>query len=266
MPRRRELSAASALPDFGRAAADYGRYRQGFPESFFVRLAPLGAGLPGQQVLDLGTGTGLLARAFARRGCRVVGLDRSLNLVREARAAESPGAAAVRYLVAGAEAIPLPDGRFDIVAAGTCWHWFDRPAVAREARRLLARGGRLVIAHLDWQRRPGNLIDATLALIDRFNPEKPPGDVTFQFPAWLRDLTAAGFARFECFGYVESLPYSHEAWRGRIRASARVGPAMAPDTLEAFDAALARELESLFPDDPLEVEHRIFAVVAWDGR
>lgn len=55
--------------DFGKTARDYGRYRAGFPETFFDRLSAFGVGQSGQRVLDLGTGTGTVAREFARRGC-----------------------------------------------------------------------------------------------------------------------------------------------------------------------------------------------------
>ena len=54
--------------EFGRTARDYGRYRAGFPDLLFEELAARGVGLAGQRVLDLGTGTGSLARGFARRG------------------------------------------------------------------------------------------------------------------------------------------------------------------------------------------------------
>ena len=48
--------------DFGFAADDYGRWRQGFPAEFFARLDKLSICVAGQDVLDVGTGTGLLAR------------------------------------------------------------------------------------------------------------------------------------------------------------------------------------------------------------
>lgn len=50
-------------PDFGRTADDYARHRAGFPDSLFKRLSELGIGLEGQDVVDLGTGTGTLGRA-----------------------------------------------------------------------------------------------------------------------------------------------------------------------------------------------------------
>jgi 2-polyprenyl-3-methyl-5-hydroxy-6-metoxy-1,4-benzoquinol methylase len=54
--------------DFGRTAGDYAAYRAGFPDEFFSRLADMNVGLDGQRVVDLGTGTGALARGFARGG------------------------------------------------------------------------------------------------------------------------------------------------------------------------------------------------------
>jgi 2-polyprenyl-3-methyl-5-hydroxy-6-metoxy-1,4-benzoquinol methylase len=70
--------------DFGRTASDYGRHRAGFPPDFFARVAPWGVGIAEQKLLDLGTGTGTLARGFAMRGCRVTGLDPSAELMVQA--------------------------------------------------------------------------------------------------------------------------------------------------------------------------------------
>src|ERR1700752_390580 len=54
------------------------------PAAFFSRLQAVGIGLPGQRVADLGTGTGTVARGFARLGCAVTGIDPAPALLREA--------------------------------------------------------------------------------------------------------------------------------------------------------------------------------------
>ena len=248
--------------DFGLTAEDYGRFRAGFPASLFDWLEAGDVIAPGLRVLDLGTGTGSLGRGFARCGCRVVGLDLSPDLIAEARAQDSAAGLASAYLAGSAERVGLADGAFDIVAAGQCWHWFDRPAAAREARRLLKPGGRLVIAHFDWIPLAGNLVAATEDLIRAHNPDWAFGGGTGLHADWLADATGAGFEQIETFSFDAAVVYSHEAWRGRIRASAGVGASLPPARVAAFDEALATLLAERFPDDPQAVPHRVFCLTA----
>jgi SAM-dependent methyltransferase len=247
--------------DFGRTAADYARHRAGFPDAFFDRLRGFGIGRPGQRVLDLGTGTGTLARGLALRGCEVVGLDRSEALLDEARRLDREAGVAIRYVIASAEHTELGDGSFAVVTAGQCWHWFDRPRAAAEARRVLTGGGRLVIGHFDWIPLPGNVAEATERVIERHNPRWRLGGGNGFYPAWLVDATEAGFIDLETFSFDVDVPYTHEAWRGRIRASAGVGASLAPADVARFDADLAACLAERFPADPLAVLHRVFALV-----
>jgi hypothetical protein len=71
----------------------------------------------------------------------------------------------------------------------------------------------------------------------------------------------AGFRDLETFSFDEDTPYSHQAWRGRIRASAGVGASLSPDAVEHFDDSLAELLAERFPEDPLAVLHRCFALI-----
>ncbi len=247
--------------DFGRTAKDYGAWRAGFPEALYDRLARFRIGAAGQRVLDLGTGTGTLGRGFARRGCVVTGLDPSDSLIGEAQRLDREAGVEIEYVTATAEETGLPDGAFDVVSAGQCWHWFEQPRAAAEARRLLAPGGALVLAHFDWIPLPGNVVEATETLIKAHNPEWRFGGMTGLHARELADVAIAGFTDIETFSFDAAVPYSHEAWRGRVRASAGVGASLAPDRVEAFDAEHAALLKERFPGDPLQVLHRCFALV-----
>lgn len=246
--------------DFGKTASDYAKHRQGFPPSFSERLTSLRLIGPGVRVLDLGTGTGTVARGCALAGCTVTGIDIAEPLLKQAAQLDHEAGVHVTYRVAPAEATGQADAAFDGVTAGQCWHWFDRPKAAQEARRVLVHGGALVIAHLDWIPLPGNLVEMTEALIVKHNPAWTMGGGTGLHPAWLADLATAGFTGIETFSYDIDLMYTPEAWRGRIRASAGIAASLPPDAVQRFDDEHAALIAARFPGDVLRAHHRVWAV------
>lgn len=247
--------------DFGKTALDYRRHRAGFPEDYFARIAPYGIGIQGQRVLDLGTGTGTVARGLARRGCTVTAIDPALSLMEQARELDVEAGVFIDYRQATAEQTGLPDEAFDVVTAGQCWHWFNRRLAADEARRLLRPGGALVISHFDWLPLPGNVVEATEALILKHNPAWRGAGGKGIYPSWFGDLSAAEFSGIESFSFDTNVIYSHEAWRGRIRASAGIAASLVPAAVESFDSELAELLKKNFQNDPLDVPHRVFTVL-----
>ncbi len=254
--RNRDLRA-----DFGKTASDYGRHRASFPDEFFERLQTAGILRAGMHALDLGTGTGTVARGLASRGCEVTGLDRSAPLMEQAAELDRAAGVVVKYVNAPAEDTGLLAAEFDLVTAGQCWQWFDRPRAAAEARRVLKPGGRLVIAHFDWIPLPGNMVEATEQLIEKHNPKWKLGGGLGIYPQWPRDMAVAGFKGIETFSFDLDAIYTHEAWRGRVRASAGVGASLSPEGVAAFDDELRAMLADRWPKDPLRVMHRVFAAI-----
>jgi SAM-dependent methyltransferase len=251
--------------DFSTTAQDYGRHRAGFPAELFSRLSALGAFKTGERIADLGTGTGSLARGFAQHSCTVTGIDISESLIAEAKRLDQAAGVSIAYRVARAEDTGLEGGSFDVVSAGQSWHWFDRAAAAREARRLLVPGGRIIIAHFDWIASPGNVVELTEELMVQYNPAYDPQGLGFGvgiYPEWLRDAAQGGFHSIETFSFDVMVPYTHEDWRGRVRASAAIGVKLAADVVQRFDEEHAARLAERFPADPLGVPHRVFALVA----
>jgi ubiquinone/menaquinone biosynthesis C-methylase UbiE len=104
------------------------------------------AGLTATSVLDVGTGTGIFAEAFAAAGLAVTGIDTNADLLALAREF-APGA---QFREADAEEIPFPDGSFDLAFLGHVLHEADDPLAAlREARRV----ARQRVAILEWPYR-----------------------------------------------------------------------------------------------------------------
>jgi SAM-dependent methyltransferase len=250
------------IVDFGRTASDYAAYRAGFPDEFFSRLADMQVGVAGQRVVDLGTGTGAVGRGFARRGCVVTGVDPASAMLDQARRLDAEAGVSVSYRVGNAEDTGLDGGCWDVVAAGQCWHWFDRARAAAEARRLLMPGGALVICHMDYLPLPGNVCAASEALILEHNRSWAMAGGTGIHADWTLDAASAGFTGIETFSFDLDVAYSHEAWRGRMRSCNGVGATLTAPAVADFDAALAHVLATNFPDEPLAVPHRVWALVA----
>ena len=251
-----------AVVGFGKTAQDYDKYRAGFPDAFFQRLQDHGAVVAGQRVLDLGTGTGNVARGLMARGCRVTGLDPSRKLLNVAASHNGARARGVDYVQGVSEQTGLRTSSFDAVIAGQCWHWFDRPRAALEVRRVLKPGGMIIIGHFDWLPMPGNVVDATEQLILKHNRRWSMSGGRGLYPQWLTDVAIAGFADIESWTFDVVVPYGHEAWRGRIRASNGVGVTLSPKKVAAFDEEHRRMLAERFPKEPLDVPHRVFVVTA----
>ena len=155
--------------------------------------------------LDVGCGTGYLTnRAFQAVGPRgrVVGIDPVAEVVAFARSVSPPQC---EFHVAGGEAIPEPDGSFDVVVSSLAVHHIapaGRPAALREMYRVLRPGGRLLIADFRPPRnRPLNrLIGALSGPAMRDNPiDELPGliaDAGFE-------VSGSG-DRWPLLGYVQA--------------------------------------------------------------
>jgi SAM-dependent methyltransferase len=105
--------------------------------------AGLAAVPPPRRVLDVGTGTGLVAFAIAARfpEADIVGVDLSEDMVAEARRKTPPELAGrIRFDQADAARLPFADESFDLVALGNMIPFFD------ELARVLAPGGTLLVA------------------------------------------------------------------------------------------------------------------------
>jgi SAM-dependent methyltransferase len=148
----------------------------------------------GEKVLDVGTGTGVVAITAARTGARVSGLDLTPELLEQAR--ENARIAQTQEIVwteGDAESLPYPDASFDVVVSQFGHIFAPRPDVAvTEIRRVLKPGGRLAFA--TWP--PEHLVGRMFAFIGRNSPPPPPGAAPpsqWGNPAIITERLAASF-------------------------------------------------------------------------
>ena len=125
-------------------------YEQCFVPAIFGQWAPrmvdVARVAPGDRVLDVGCGTGVLARAAAGQVAaesQVTGLDRNAGMLAVARRLRPQ----IEWREGDATALPFADASFDVVMSQFSLMYFpDRTAALKEMMRVLRPGGRLAVA------------------------------------------------------------------------------------------------------------------------
>jgi SAM-dependent methyltransferase len=234
--------------DFGKTSLDYSAHRPEFDPRLFTRLQALGVGLPDQKIVDIGAGTGLLS---SRLSGNVIQCDVSIDLLKMGTG---------RRIAGCAESLPFAGETFDAIAAGQCWHWFNRLAAPREIARVLKPGGRIAIIYQTYLPIEGNIAAASEQIILRYRPRwRHAGGVGINGQA-LKDLQTARYTDIESFSFDVDIPFTRQQWQGYIRTCSAVGPSLSNEDLARFDEAHASAL--LKWPESFTVPHRVFAAVA----
>ncbi|MGE5123442.1 MAG: class I SAM-dependent methyltransferase [Acidobacteriaceae bacterium] len=140
---------------------------------FVDRLVRKAGVMPDETVLDIATGTAVIpATLIAEHPYRehVVGLDITPAMLCQGREslAENQSAKKVDLVCASAVEMPFANGIFDVIICGLGTHHMNVPRMLEEAKRLLAKDGRLIISDLGatpfWRRTTGKVLLKLLML------------------------------------------------------------------------------------------------------
>jgi SAM-dependent methyltransferase len=179
-------------------------------EHAVLRLNPK----PGENILDLATGTGWTSHLVARRGARVLGIDLGADLIRAAQEQARGEGLEVEYRIGDAEALPFADGAFDAVIS-TCGIMFvSRPeAAASELVRVTRKGGRVALT--TWL-PDSNLFEMFKVMKPYMAPPPnpaPPSPFEWGKPERVRELLGDAFdLKFEQGTSYYREPSGEAAW------------------------------------------------------
>src|ERR1051326_7414442 len=142
----------------------------------------------GMKVLDAACGTGNLAVIAARRGCTASGLDIAANLIAQARERAREQSLDIEFIEGDAEAMPYPDGSFDVVLSMYGVMFAPRPdRVVNELCRVTKPGGFIALAN--WT--PEGFIGKMFTVFARHLP--PPAGLPSPLLWGNEDVVASRF-------------------------------------------------------------------------
>jgi SAM-dependent methyltransferase len=170
---------------FDEIAAEYDRHRPAYPDELIDLACQVARIGPGDQVLEVGCGSGQLTRSLLARGLHVTAVEPGRNLLALARQ-NLEGAPAVEFVNAPFEGAPLDRGQFQAVFSASAFHWVDPEVGWQRAADVLVPGGTLALLSYfglaESRTKPDQ--EAVLAAIRQVAP-----DVAADWPAY-RDLDA----------------------------------------------------------------------------
>lgn len=123
----------------------YAEHRLGYPNRLIVRACALAGLRPGDRVLDLGCGPGLLAVPLARAGMRVTAVDPEPEMLVAAEQAAREAGQDVTFREGSSFSMPADLGRFKVVAIGRAFHWMDGAATLRMLDAYVSPDGALAL-------------------------------------------------------------------------------------------------------------------------
>ncbi|MDL2238074.1 class I SAM-dependent methyltransferase [Christensenellaceae bacterium OttesenSCG-928-K19] len=232
--------------DWGRASADYAKYRDIYPEAFYRKIVDMGLCTKGQRVLDLGTGTGVLPRNLYKYGAKFTGADIAKNQIEQAMVLSE--GMEIEYAVGAAEELKFSDASFDVVTACQCFWYFDEEIVLPRIHALLKEDGRLLIIFMVWLPEEGPVGKMSEQLVLKYNPDWT-GAGWRRFEIGMPAFADGFFKKIRSVSYDVELPFTRESWNGRIKACRGIGASsLSEEEIAAFEREHLRELGK-FPQE-----------------
>ncbi len=233
--------------DWGRTSKEYARYRDIYPEEFYRKIADRGLCVEGQQVLDLGTGTGVLPRNMYHYGAAWTGTDISPEQIEQAKTLADTGNMHIDFRTLSAEQIDFPDASFDVVTACQCFWYFDHEVVTPKLARLLKSGGKLLILYMAWLPFEDRIAGRSEELVLKYSPEWTGAGET-RHPICIPDEAYKYFELAEHEEYDLMVPFTKDSWHGRMRACRGVGASLSEGELENWDREHRILLDEIAPE------------------
>lgn len=231
--------------DWGRTSSDYAKFRDIYPQEFYMKIADRGLCVRGQRVLDLGTGTGVLPRNMYSYGADWVGTDISENQIAQAKSLSE--GMNIEYRVTSAEDIDFPDNSFDVITACQCFWYFKHEQLIPVLRRILKPGGKILVLYMAWLPFEDPIAGESEKLVLKYSPAWSGAGETLH-PIFIPDCYDIAFERTWHEEFRLNVRFTRESWNGRMRSCRGVGASLTPEEIQRWEQEHLKLLESCPPE------------------
>lgn len=233
--------------DWGRTSPDYAKYRDIYPEQFYEKIIERGLCIQGQNVLDIGTGTGVVPLNMYKYGAKWTGIDISQEQIDQAKYFAEKNEMNIDFYAVSAEKMTFPSDCFDVITACQCFWYFDHEKIMPELARMLKSDGRLVILYMAWLPEEDEIAGESEKIILKYSPDWS-GAGEYRHPIWLPEIVKRYFVLEDHEEYDLYVPFTKESWHGRMKASRGVGASLSADELAKWDEEHRTLLERIAPE------------------
>ena len=245
---------------FAGTADIYDRTRLSYPDRLIARLVRLAGLEPGEAVLDLGCGTGMLAIAFAKAGMVVTAMDPEPAMLAAARRAAQAAGVAVTLVQGGSGDLAPHMGPFQLVTMGRAFHWMDRAATLDALDAIVAPSGGVALFHDTHPPVAENVWFKTLCRMqDKF---RPAGNQRGGHQRYEPYLFASAFRQIDGLSVTIRGALTADDIVGRALSMSDCAPQALGESCAPFAAALSAALRELSPDGKFTEVAELVAVLA----
>ena len=234
--------------DWGRTSEEYARFRDIYPELFYTKITDRGLCVSGQNVLDIGTGTGVLPRNLYKYGARWTGTDISPEQIEQARRLAAEARMEIDFQVVATEDINFPKNSFDVITACQCFWYFNHEKVIPCLADMLKDNGKLLILYMAWLPFEDPIAGKSEELVLKYSPSWTGAGETkksIYIPKVVYD-------RFQLEDHEEfdlDIPFTKETWHGRMKSCRGIGASLSEEELDRWDTEHRELLDRIAPDN-----------------
>jgi SAM-dependent methyltransferase len=258
IPKPRHLGREYAEQFADPAVVAAYHHRPPYPADVFRVLGDLVAGQP-RTVLDLGCGTGDIARSLAEVVDGVDAVDCSPAMIERGQGLPGGTRANLRWILGQAEDVALPRASYGLATAGESLHWMEWDRLFPRLNELLAPGAYLAL--IGRGQGPTNWWDDLLVIIQRYSTNRD-----YQPYSLLAELEKRGLFEQHGVKRIDPLPFQQSVASFIESMHSRNGLSrdrMTPEAAAAFDAEAEQLLSARCPSG--DVQFDVVGQVIW-GR